>query len=73
MNAKSVPKHPGNPKWQSYIEWIKLKPPQSIDYKKNKDETLEETFERFGLKQEEGDWGDASEAQDAGWGTSGGW
>ncbi|KAI7893603.1 uncharacterized protein EV154DRAFT_416559 [Mucor mucedo] len=64
------PEHPGNPKWQVFNDWVKIKPSQSIDYKKNQEETIEESFERFGLEQEDGDWGDASEAQDAGWGTS---
>ncbi|KAG2213080.1 hypothetical protein INT47_011229 [Mucor saturninus] len=63
------PEHPGNPKWQVFNDWVKIKPSQSVDYKKNQEETIEESFERFGLEQD-GDWGDASEAQDAGWGTS---
>ncbi|GAA5803903.1 hypothetical protein HPULCUR_009388 [Helicostylum pulchrum] len=61
------PQHPGNPKWQNMSEWVKMKPPTSIDYIKNEAETLEESFERFGLTQETGDWGDASKGQDS-WG-----
>ncbi|KAI9331976.1 hypothetical protein BD770DRAFT_403335 [Pilaira anomala] len=63
------PQHPGNPKWQTKSEWLKMKPSTSVEYIKNEAETLEESYERFGLTQEEGDWGDVSEAQDAGWGT----
>lgn len=80
MNASSCPTHPGEPKWQTFKEWVELKTPQSIDYKRSKEETREEQFERFKLTDEDGaGWGDASDAQDAGWGASnntgggGGW
>ncbi|CAO3610334.1 unnamed protein product [Mucor hiemalis] len=64
------PEHPGNPKWQSYNDWIKEKTPTLVDYKATVEETREEQFERFGLTDEGGNgWGDASEAQDAGWGA----
>lgn len=63
------PQHPGNPKWQNMSEWVKMKPPTSIDYIKNEAETLEESFERFGLTQEEGGWRNESEEQDN-WGAT---
>jgi hypothetical protein len=76
MNDNSSPEHPGEPKWQTYSEWVKTKTPQSIDYKRSAEESREEQFERFKLVDEGGaGWGDASDAQDAGWGapTSSGW
>ncbi|KAG0743726.1 hypothetical protein G6F57_009826 [Rhizopus arrhizus] len=67
MNA--APEHPGNPTWQTFSEWKKLKTPKDIRLIKSEKETLQEQFERFNLVDEGGaGWGDASEAQDAGWG-----
>lgn len=82
MNATASPEHPGNPIWETFAEWKKLKPPKNIRLVKSEQETLKEQFERFNLVDEGGaGWGDASEAQDAGWGlpnqstdnTSSGW
>lgn len=82
MNATASPEHPGNPIWETFAEWKKLKPPKNIRLVKSEQEILKEQFERFNLVDEGGaGWGDASEAQDAGWGlpnqstdnTSSGW
>jgi hypothetical protein len=76
-NSKvKMPEHPGQPQWSNYSEWCKMKSFQSIDLVLSQEETRKEQFERFNLDDEQGDgWGDASEAQDAGWGlpnTTGG-
>ncbi|KAI9482883.1 MAG: hypothetical protein EXX96DRAFT_615883 [Benjaminiella poitrasii] len=63
------PNHPSDPQWQTFREWNTMREPQSFEVIKSAVETQEELFERFGLQQENGEgWGDASEAQDAGWG-----
>lgn len=79
VNVK-MPEHPGQPQWQTFSEWNKMKAPQSIEVVMSKEESQKEAFERFGLSDEQGGgWGDASDAQDAGWGLSnssgggGGW
>jgi hypothetical protein len=73
----TLPEHPGKPKWQSFTEWNKMKAPQSVQIVKSEQETQEETFEKFGLIDEGGQgWGDATNAEDAGWGlpqNGGGW
>lgn len=74
-----LPEHPGNPKWQPFTEWNTMKTPHSIEVVKSTQETMEETFEKFGLTDESGQgWGDVADAEDAGWGLpeqegGGGW
>ncbi|KAI7903887.1 uncharacterized protein BX663DRAFT_505568 [Cokeromyces recurvatus] len=66
----TLPTHPAQPQWQTFREWNTMKTPQSFEVVKTEHETQEELFERFGLTEENGEgWGDASEAQDAGWGV----
>ncbi|KAI8331807.1 hypothetical protein EDC96DRAFT_451729 [Choanephora cucurbitarum] len=69
--SSSPPDHPGNNRWQTFEEWHKIKTCSFVQVAKSDSETMKEAFERFGLKEdEEGNgWGDASEAQDAGWGA----
>ncbi|KAK4512189.1 uncharacterized protein ATC70_013432 [Mucor velutinosus] len=64
------PEHPGQPKWQNFKEWNTLKKPSSFQVIKTAQETHEELLARFGLQEGNGSgWGDASDAQDAGWGS----
>ncbi|KAI8066229.1 uncharacterized protein B0P05DRAFT_475825 [Gilbertella persicaria] len=70
------PHHPGNNKWQTFDEWNTMKQPSSIQVVKSEKETLQDSFKRFNLEQDQDGWGDASSAQDAGWGlpqTDDGW
>lgn len=68
MNA---PEHPGQPKWQNFKEWNTMKKPSSFQVVRTAQESREELLAKFGLQDEDGNgWGDASDAQDAGWGSS---
>ncbi|CAO3676502.1 unnamed protein product [Rhizopus stolonifer] len=46
------PEHPGNPAWQTFSDWKKLKEPKNIKVIKSEEETMQEQYERFGLVQE---------------------
>ncbi|KAI9268690.1 hypothetical protein BY458DRAFT_511170 [Sporodiniella umbellata] len=67
---KPSPEHPGNPKWQTFTDWKKEREPSNIKVIKSEQETMQEQFKRFNLVQDASGWGDASEAQDAGWGLN---
>lgn len=65
------PEHPGQPKWQSFKEWNTMRQPSSFQVIKTAQESREELLAKFGLQDDNGSgWGDASDAQDAGWGIS---